>query len=71
VQRHLSAFKPAAARITATRLLTFVAGTRGFAKLGTHAAADAHFALARAAGGCKFDSVKERRAFAAGFAGLC
>src|SRR5712692_4717535 len=47
VQRHLSAFKPASARIAATRLLPFVAGTRGLAKLGTHTAADANFALAR------------------------
>src|SRR6266478_6433867 len=48
VQRHLSAFKPAAARIAAARLLSLVAGARGFAKLGTHAASDANFALTRA-----------------------
>src|SRR5216684_5542277 len=51
VQRHLSAFKPAAARITATRLLPLVAGASSLAKLGTHAAADANFALARPHGG--------------------
>src|SRR5713226_5257769 len=50
VQRHLSAFKAAAARIAAARLLSLVAGARGFAKFGTHAAAHAHFALARAGG---------------------
>src|SRR4029077_13821470 len=32
------------------RLLSLVAGSGGFAELGTHAAADAHFLLARAHG---------------------
>src|SRR6266851_4583766 len=50
VQRHLSAFKPAAARIAAARLLSLVAGTRGLAELGADAAADADFLLARARG---------------------
>src|SRR5260370_3128804 len=50
VQRHLSAFKPAAARITAARLLTLVAGASGLAEFRAHAAADAHFALARTGG---------------------
>src|ERR1700731_903679 len=50
VQRHLPAFKPAATRIAAARLLSLVAGARGFAELRTHAAADANFLLARARG---------------------
>src|SRR5260370_718722 len=50
VQRHLSAFKAAAARITAARLLSLVAGPRGLAELGAHAAADPHFAVPRARG---------------------
>src|SRR5260370_16455672 len=50
VQRHLAAFKPAAARITAARLLSLVAGARGPAELRAHAAADANFLLARARG---------------------
>src|SRR6266481_2730728 len=50
VQRHLSAFKAAAARIAAARLLSLVAGARCFAELRTHAAADANFLLARARG---------------------
>src|SRR5260370_9413563 len=48
VQRHLSALKATAARIAAARLLSLVAGACGLAKLGTHPAADANFALARA-----------------------
>src|SRR6202521_1873251 len=50
VQRHLSAFKATPARITATRLLSFVAGAGGFAQLRTHAAADANLLLTRAHG---------------------
>src|SRR5579863_2851946 len=48
MQRHLSAFKTTAARITAARLLSLVAGPGGFAQLGTHAAAHANFLFARA-----------------------
>src|SRR5260370_10460904 len=48
--RHLPAFKAAAAPIAPTRLLSLVAGARGLAELGTHAAADANFLLARARG---------------------
>src|SRR5207245_4523403 len=58
VQRHLSAFKTTAARITATRLLPLVAGTSGLAKLGTHAAADANFTPARARRGLQ---IRERK----------
>src|SRR5713101_8420966 len=50
VQRHLSAFKAAAARIAAARLLSLVAGARGLAELRSHAAANANFLLARARG---------------------
>src|SRR5229473_3200383 len=50
VQRHLPALKAAAARIAAARLLSLVAGARGLAELGTHAAADANFLFARARG---------------------
>src|SRR5260370_6046660 len=42
------AFKAAAARIAAARLLPLVAGTSGFSELRAHAAANANFALARA-----------------------
>src|SRR5712691_10280361 len=47
VQRHLSAFKPTAARIAAARLLSLVASTGSFAKLRAHAAADADLSFAR------------------------
>src|SRR5271170_6535878 len=50
VQRHLSAFKTPAARIATAGLLALVAGAGGLAELGTHAAADANFFLARAHG---------------------
>src|SRR4029077_17733834 len=50
VQRHLPALKPAAARIAAARLLSLVAGARGFAELGAHAPADANLLLARTRG---------------------
>src|SRR5712664_1407292 len=50
VQRHLSAFKAAAARIAAARLLSLVAGARGLTELRSHAAANANFLLARARG---------------------
>src|SRR5579863_6323450 len=49
VKRHLPALEARTARIAATRLLTLVAGSGGLAHLGTHAAADAHLAMARAA----------------------
>src|SRR5947207_15406083 len=58
VQRHLPAFKTAPPRIAAARLLTFVAGACGLAKLRTHAAANAHFALARA---CRRLQIRERK----------
>src|SRR6266436_1333625 len=48
MQRHLAAFKSAAARIAAAGFLSLVAGTGSFAQLGAHAAADAHLAMARA-----------------------
>src|SRR5258708_25660340 len=47
VQRHLSAFKAAAARIAAARLLSLVAGACGLAELRTHPAANANFLLPR------------------------
>src|SRR5262252_4066122 len=50
VQRHLSAFEPAAARIAAARFLSLVPGTGCLAELRTHASSHAHFALAGAAG---------------------
>src|SRR5689334_24458766 len=48
MQRHLAAFKTAAARIAATRLLPLVAGAGRLAKLGADTTADAHFTVARA-----------------------
>src|SRR5579864_6201727 len=48
MQRHLSAFKTPAARIAAPGFLSLVAGAGGLAELRAHAAADAHFFLARA-----------------------
>src|SRR5258708_26376703 len=48
MQRHLSAFETAAARIAAPGFLSLVAGAGGLAELRPHAAADAHFFLARA-----------------------
>src|SRR5437764_3206605 len=53
MQRHLSAFKAATARITATGLLSFVAFAGSPPKLGADTAADTHFALARTARGTK------------------
>src|SRR6266481_4053294 len=50
VQRHLPAFKAAAARISAARLLPLVAGTGRLPQLRAHATAHAYFALARARG---------------------
>src|SRR5215469_4933784 len=50
VQRHLSAFEPAAARIAAARFLSLVAGTGCLAELRTHTSSHAYFALAGAAG---------------------
>src|SRR5882762_850482 len=48
VQRHLSAFKPAAARIATPGLLSLVAGTGRLAELRADTPADTHFALPRA-----------------------
>src|SRR6266403_2086107 len=48
MQRHLSAFETTAARIAAPGFLPLVAGAGSPAELRTHAAADAHFFLARA-----------------------
>jgi len=48
VQRHLPAFKSAAARITAPGFLPLVAGASGLAELGADAAAHTHLFLARA-----------------------
>src|SRR5215467_9410264 len=50
VQRHLPAFKSAAARIAAAGLLTLVAGARSFAEFRADAAAHADLANARAQG---------------------
>src|SRR5208337_2637760 len=50
VQRHLPAFKTAPPRIAAPRFLALVALSGGSPKLRTHAAAHAHFLLARAFG---------------------
>src|SRR5260370_2030915 len=46
VQRHLAAFKPPAARITAARLLTLVAGAAGLSALLSPPPANPHFTLA-------------------------
>src|SRR5579859_3910954 len=48
MQRHLSAFKTAAARIAAAGFLSLVAGAGGPAEFRADAAADTHFFLARA-----------------------
>src|SRR5580704_18371385 len=48
MQRHLAAFKTPAARIAAAGFLPLVASPGGLAELRAHAAADAHFFLARA-----------------------
>ena len=63
VQRHLAAFKSAAARIAAARLLAFVAGTGGPAKLRADTTADAYFALARTARRAKRFKIERVAAF--------
>src|SRR5258707_12880335 len=53
MQRHLAAFKSAAARIAAAGFFSLVAGTGSIAPLGAHAPAVAHLAVTPAAGGGK------------------
>src|SRR6266404_280254 len=63
VQRHLTAFKSATARIAAARLLAFVAGAGGSAKLRADTTADAYFAFARAARRAKRFKIERVAAF--------
>src|SRR5215831_263061 len=64
MQRHLAAFKTAAARIAAARLLPLVTGAGSFAELRTHAAANAYLSPAGAARGSKIRKADSRFLFA-------
>src|SRR6266481_8543740 len=59
MQRHLAAFKSAAARIAAAGFLSLVAGTGSLAELGAHAAANAHLAMTRANGRTQIRETRE------------
>src|SRR6266481_4227288 len=69
MQRHLAAFKSAAARIAAAGFLSLVAGTGSFAQLGAHAAADTHFAVAGADRWTKIRETRESESARGGLAG--
>src|SRR6266851_5671498 len=68
MQRHLAAFKSAAARIAAAGFLSLIAGTGSLAELGAHAAADAHLAMTRADGRTQIRETRESECARSGFA---
>src|SRR6202045_4330312 len=69
MQRHLAAFKSAAARIAATGLLSFVTGTGSLAELRAYAAAHAHLAVTRTDRRTKIREARESERARSRFAG--